>query len=282
MNRPLAAFGALMTFLVLAMFAVSSTGRSTSVQAVRPKRLAMAQGQRSRPKEAQLASAGKTLKALGGSAGREMKRISRLTGECEARNCGLVMTERYLTSLTSLKAAVGEQTELATVRIVVATDTMEAWRTPEPMGCLAYYDAEYDRIVYGICNGRRTEEQKNQEPKEERLGVCDEEQAALFFGLVGKARTSLWKSKLAAFLTETTIGWEGYAEWIDKAIKGRLVSADTAKTTGRGGSVRSGDWLRHSAALSLYRVGALLQAAAIEVEQAGETSAGRTPEGMAR
>jgi len=277
-NRPLAAFGALMTFLVLAMFAVSSTGRSTSVQAVRPaKRLAAAQVRRGGPQEVQVVSTGKTLRTIGGSAGREIERISKLTGECEARSCGLVMAERYMTSLTSLRVAGTKQAELATVQIVVATDEFEAYQSSVLMGCLSYYDAEYDRIVYGVVNNQRTEKPKYQEPK----GVEEEELVAIFNGLVsGSSRQSAGKGVVGT--AHPTIDWAEYAELIDQAIQGAAVTVETAKTSVSGESVRSGDWLRHSAALSLYRVGALLQAAAIEVEQAGGAAVGRTAEGMAR
>jgi hypothetical protein len=278
-NRPLAAFGALMTFLVLAMFAVSSTGRSTSVQAVRPaKRLAMAQLRRVGPKDVHVASTGKTLRAIGRSAGQEIEGISRLTGQCEARSCGLVMAERYLTSLTSLQVAGTKQAELATVQIVAATDALATWRVPEPMACLSYCDAEYDRIVYGIAK-----ESKTEEPKEQALeGVEIEELVAIFSGLVDARGRQAAAGGQKVGTAHSKIDWAEYAELIDRAIRGAALTAETAKTSGSGESVRSGDWLRHSAALSLYRVGALLQAAALEVEHAGGNSASWTAEGMAR
>jgi hypothetical protein len=278
-NRPLAAFGALMTFLVLSMFAVSSTGRSTSIQAVRPaKRLAISQGRRVGPKDVHVASTGKTLRAIGHSAGQEIEGISRLTDPCGARSCGLVMAERYLTSLTSLPVAGTKQAELTAVQIVSATNAIEAWRTPEPMGCLSYCDAEYDRIVYGVGRESKAEEPKNQRTDE----LEGEELVGIFNGLVaGKIQPTIELGKLAACPTGA-IDWGEYAGLIDQAIRGAALTVEAAKTSGSGESVRSGDWLRHSAASSLYRVGALLQAAALEVEQAGGTSAGRTAEGMAR
>jgi hypothetical protein len=278
-NRPLAAFGALMTFLVLSMFAVSSTGRSTSIQVVRPaKRLAISQGRRVGPKDVHVASTGKTLRAIGHSAGQEIEGISRLTDPCEARSCGLVMAERYLTSLTSLPVAGTKQAELATVQIVSATNAIEAWRTPEPMGCLSYCDAEYDRIVYGICKEPRTEEPKNQESE----GVEAEELVAIFNGLVDGRGNQAAAGRQEVGTAHPTIDWGEYAELIDRAIRGAALTVEAAKTSVSGESVRSGDWLRHSAASSLYRVGALLQAAALEVEQAGGNSTGRTAEGVAR
>ncbi len=283
MNRPLAAFGALMTFLVLAMFAVSSTGRSTTVQAVRPaKRLAVAQAWRSLPKELQVASADKTVRWTGSSEERKLEIVSRLNGDCEGASCGKVMAETYLTSLTSLKVAGTKQAELAAVRIVPVSDAMESWRAPEPMGCASCYDAEYDRAVYG-SKEPRTKEPKNQSSKSQEPVVGEEELTALFYGLVvGAGQPTTAAQGVVGTVQPAGIDWAEYAELIDGAIEGADVSVETAKTSAGGGSVRSGDWLRHSAALSLNRVGALLQSAALVMEQTGGISAGRTAEGLAR
>jgi hypothetical protein len=247
-----------MTFLVLAMLAVSSTGRSTSVQAVRPaKRLALA-AVRVEPD------------AILDSPPAPPFQVSDLdsVGDCAVLGCGHAMAEAYL---TSLRVERSEQAGLTAVRIVPAADANDAWRSVAVWGCLSYYDAEYDRIVYGegeASKCHRTAELQQQQPKE----IADDEVAELFYGLVNARGTpargeTVGKSRPIAEDGEW-IDWSDYAELIVEAIGKRAVTVELAKTSESGGGVRSSDWLRHSAALSLHRVGALLQAVAVEVDQA--------------
>jgi hypothetical protein len=274
-NRPLAAFGALMTFLVLAMFAVSSTGRSTSVQAARPgKRWASIPAGEGSPEISDFRFQISDLEDGGEDDGSEPG---------DAR-CGRVMAETYL---TSLRIDGKRKSELSAVRIVPAADANEAWPTTVLESCLSYFHVECDWI---LSQGAKDHALNFQGPKiQQPRGMDDEEMVAVFFGLVNANGGLPGVTKdVGGTVAEQVVGtahptfWFDYAELIDGARNRLALTADTAKTSGSNEGVRSSDWLRHSAALSLYRVGALLQAVALGVDQAGEKTSGRTDEALAR
>jgi hypothetical protein len=69
----------------------------------------------------------------------------------------------------------------------------------------------------------------------------------------------------------SALAWAEYAELVDCASRRVFANVSAITTSDDEGSVRSSGWLRHSAASSLYQLGALLQAAGLELEdQASE------------
>src|SRR5207237_6614021 len=65
-----------------------------------------------------------------------------------------------------------------------------------------------------------------------------------------------------------SLGWDEYAELIDRASRGDSASAFATRASVQRQGVRSSGWLRHSAASSLYQLGMFLQAAGEELDGA--------------
>jgi len=66
------------------------------------------------------------------------------------------------------------------------------------------------------------------------------------------------------------MNWNEYAELMDRAARPGITTPLGAGISARRQTVRSSGWLRHSAALSLYQLGAFLQAAGQELDETAE------------
>jgi hypothetical protein len=296
-NRPLSAFGALLTLLAVAMFAVSSTTRSTTVQPPLPgNRRVKLSGERGRIALARLMPASQ-FDYAGGSD----EELGDETGLCspdsiEIQNVAIADGDE----LKPLAAMTGvDRQPLIAARIEVASNALEALRTPPPMDCRSGHDAVYDRAVYGVSDdvtGRA-------EPALMEAGrVDDAELASIFHGLVSRQPCKplpqagirslrgiriRWQAPTAAVgnwmnyhisatldglrqkigMSAPRVEWADYVDFADRVSSRAVITAELERTSDAGGSVRSGDWLRHSAASSLYRMGLVLQAAAAELGQ---------------
>ena len=67
-------------------------------------------------------------------------------------------------------------------------------------------------------------------------------------------------------MSDSRVGWAEYAEFADRASVRDVATIDATGTSDTKSSVRSSDWLRHSAASSLHQLSLILQAAAVELE----------------
>jgi hypothetical protein len=101
--------------------------------------------------------------------------------------------------------------------------------------------------------------------------VVDEELAAVFQAVLGSRAT--WSAPQAAPKTrkaDQKVSWAEYVDFVAGIASSPVTSAELEGTSDADGSVRSGDWLRHSAASSLYLLGQMLQEAAVVLEALGE------------
>jgi len=289
-NRPFSAFTALITLLALAMFAVSSTTRSTTVQPVaRTQRLEM-RGRKSLIASRQPAISGKATFVT--------------TGDHS------FVAAKTPASLTSLPTR-GQTQRLAMrqVRIMTAENFPAADRNCGTADCQSHADAYYDLVVYGIkaASPPMAAVEMDFEPTTVNLrGELD----AIFqdlasrqskdmsppAGAMNKRRRALRWSALVAAIREWMkyqihatsqfsnyvqsrqqlaesgfqVTWAEYSEFADGAVAGASASAEMGGTLDTKNGVRSSDWLRHFAASGLYQLSLVLQAAAKEVEAPGQ------------
>jgi hypothetical protein len=230
---PFIAMGMLMTFMAAAVFAVSSTSRSTQV-------------------------------ATNGSVARQLNVIR----TSSFRENSLIIVERELCDASdseTVSSEPGVTSRLQTVRICAA-DNGQEWQE-EPLDCRCHYDATYDRAVYGAADAdlwpARIEERSGQ-----GTVLSSEEMVAIFRSVSAKQRKPATVSAAAGKPDMVRpVTWNEYASFVP------LKPVHIVSVGGPGGSselsVRSGDWLRHSAALALNRMGGLFQAAATAVEATG-------------
>ena len=143
-NRPLGAFGFLICGLALAMFAVSSTSRSTGV----------------RPLVAVNHHA--TLRQP--APGNDMPPIATVPSEnCTESSPANALVDDSLcdpdsldyegpgnnTRLENLRSASGPRSEMKSVRLYLAERTVVSGRTYSAVDCRSHYDRAYDKIIYG-------------------------------------------------------------------------------------------------------------------------------------
>lgn len=319
-----------MTLLASAMFAVSSSSRSTSVKA-------LSAGQRHTATSRQLraltvaATRIATESRLDERGIDEGLNIDRTDEECLDDACGAIEGGAPLTALTS--GCTAPWTKLRSARVNAAENMAAAWRWPAALvDCRSHYDAVYDRLIYGSADddfaGRRLAERPIEEPVvadsdwlttfqtlvEPRHVRPQPEQAgattpinfprlswtswssvagalalgrgtldvrndmaqvrtiAIGFRTWVEVRAGQWigqwgdmAAQFAGCPTEA-VSWIEYAELIDRASTQADATSLSVRTSDSPANVRSGDWLRHSAASSLYQLGLLLELAGRELD----------------
>lgn len=318
MNRPFTAFGALLALLALAMFAVSSPDRSTTVQSQpqnRPRTVA------SNPCRIASTVAAQAGAEIDNDAGNEC---------CIDTDCSRVCCNELCTALA--RSVRGRRVEIAPARVQTADNMAESSRWPEEVDCRSHYDAAYDRLVYGFADEDLPRSQPRFATSAIEPATGDGDWLATFQSLVVRKRQlgppsqakdyllkhggssgclllssavtvaamgrgpvgaglgmvnprsilvsfSKWLAQRIDTLARDwgmtwgmsrgeTIGWADYAELIDRVSQRGATSSFATGTSERRQGVRSGDWLRHSAASSLYQFGAFLQAAGLQLEGA--------------
>jgi hypothetical protein len=171
----------------------------------------------------------------------------------------------------------------------------------------SFYDLVYDRVVYGVEPTAPVASRERADSGESGVTEFDSEMTSIFQSFVTpkqvikphpQAGTTISDLKRLWMLADVAGKWLGgqfgrVRNWLKGAL-GREVAASTgavdwseyaelmnevngpvalialpAESSGVKKSVRSGDWLRHSAASSLYRLGTMIQGAALHLEDAG-------------
>jgi hypothetical protein len=313
-NRPLAAFTSLMILLALAMFAVSSSSRSTTV---RRGGIGKPQPIRSGP-----GRGGNVLLVLPLAAGDESDDAQTDDNLCEPDSIESfddVAPSDDFDLLPSRRRA--SAATLAPVRVQLAPSTSSSWQSPlVPLDCLSHYDAVYDLAVYGVSDIQGLVPSGSGPPTAGNPAAWDNDWMAIFHGIVQPlidppARSSkdlrkstpsvtwqttvrspavAWASGFSGWLrlrteqiavligliaedgtnSAASIGWDEYAEGIDQVRERARLTASPTAISGKPGGVQSGDWLRHSAASSLHRLGWLMQAAGTAMDGPEIDSAG--------
>lgn len=288
MNRPFYAFGALLLGLALAMLAVSSTSRSTTV---RPNGPSPAHGRAERP-TATPAVAGRARRpggiyiivlpeALGESsatAGGEY-----VATPCYAAGCGLDrLTGRVYPPVGSewthwecesvCPVYASWAPTISTATISLAADDPALFPEEVRCDCRSHYDAAYDRIVYG-------EPGKDGLPIRPTLGNL----RTILLGVRNRvvreierfSWTASWQQWLAAATRQTAssrpnkIDWSDYAALLNETEAPGALDSATAESSS---PVRSGRWVLHFAASSLNRASDVLDAVAGELHRAAKYS----------
>jgi hypothetical protein len=301
-NRPLGAFGFLIGGLALAIFAVSSTSRSTGVQKLAAVNRHATFSQSVLVKKTQpgkVAAAVDSVEAASASAFAEddlCDADSRESRPAEIR-------------LENLQRASGHRSEMKSVRLQVAERTVLSGRTDWAVDCRSHYDRVYDKIVYGESDPDLTPPSTIVATKSRPISAG--EVTVIFRGLLetphsAPARPAATEQKTNQKLTrgpsldaklhgfiatfggwlvqwttlrvESFVGpewpaaqsqalsWAEYGDLIDRAA-GSAAKLVAAPTSGDHASVRSSGWLRHSAAATLYQLGLMLEEAGVEIAQ---------------
>ena len=252
MNRPFFAFGVLLALLALAMVAVSSTGRSTPVQA----QPAAADGSSLDPRPGRGSIYVVVLPQADEQAARAESPVSSLTPVC------------------------------------VVPAELDAARPPviEGFDCLSLYDAAYDRLVYGSWSAPTpaaiSRELTRQEASADELLAIFRSLGAsspnlwwqdlydrmvhtvarlqpIFRGIRNwpESLAVRWGWSKVEDQTGPAVNWDDYAALMDSVADSRP-EAGFAKEP-----VRSSGWLLHFAVSSLSRMGLALEQAAAELQR---------------
>jgi hypothetical protein len=278
-NRPFSAFASLMALLALAMFAVSSTTRSTTVQpAAQPR-----SSEQSHNADLVIRQHLQNKQEMPHSRQFVVKPV-----EKEA-------TEKSNTELKILaNANIYSEHSIRPVSVVAAEQVKLDLRTRSTTDCLSHYDAFYDWTVYGVGKSVTTEPAERIERSMAESTDVTGELDSIFHELVSRQSTPpaqagarkqpgkpiRWKAIVVATsawakyqLLGTAeggmpppIGWKEYADFDDHLVVAPGASSSGVTVSGSKLSVRSSDWLRHSAASSLYRMSVVLRSAAEELD----------------
>ncbi len=139
-NRPFSAFATLMTLLALAMFAVSSTNRSTTV---RPLARSQGSGVRSQPKALEVSDQKAEIR------GRKSEiRNKQIVTNAGKRALMAVGTGELLRPLAMGNRA--QRSAMQTIQVVVAEDSLARECNLPLVDCRSHYDPAYDFVVYGV------------------------------------------------------------------------------------------------------------------------------------
>ena len=247
-NRPFYAFGALLIALALAMLAVSSTSRSTSVSreaaAVPASSALPAAASSARP--ARAARFGLLMVVLPAD---DAMPIALADVCCPYDGDGSTYCTGHCPEVCPLSG--GCSAPLAAAPIQPATHDPALLRDESSRDCRSHYDPAYDELVYGPVDGA---------PSSSQASVSARNRPAA-----------------TNFASREPVAWEEYAELMDGALVLDSVAGAPAESTS---SVRSSRLLLDFAASALRDAGTLLQSAAealhsaatprSEVELAGE------------
>jgi hypothetical protein len=302
-NRPFGAFGALLALSTLAMFAVSSPQRCTTVQArssVQERRSEQETIRFTRSMPSQQVSASsmmipsqaESLECDGGEddswwdagpTGEELSTLSRVGGRAAP--------------MTSARIQCTENTDATWRRAATDDDVSHACRTVElpaegPADIESDWLATFQSLV--VPTQLRPAPQSGAVYRSQggspgsialsaAISISLMDRGVLCGGVM-QARSFVnafmrWMLQRADQLAQDygmrwadaggkIIGWDEYAELIDRALADGSTSTLAKRTSERFRSVRSSGWLRHSAASSLYQLGLFLQAAGLELSGA--------------
>ncbi len=280
MNRPFSAFATLMTLLALAMFAVSSSSRSTTI---RPA----ARGQRPALEVSDLKA------KIGGRKSETGKK--RFVPK--ARDRAVIAAANGTTLKPLAKRNQEQRAVIMPARVEAAENSPANVRIAPVMDYRSHYDPGYDLLVYGIRDNTARTSAVETETDTSSANLSGELDAIFHELAVRGAGQPLpqagamymegiglrWKALAAAagawlkyqasrpleLKPAPGVGWAEYAEFADSVAAANVASIEVAEISDAKKSVRSGDWLRHSAALGLHQLSLLLEAAAGEVEGVG-------------
>jgi hypothetical protein len=298
-NRPFTAFGALATFAALAMFAVSSTSRSTTVQS---RRLVTRQSADPSWRTGPV--------AIVRDKGTADDSLPADAAETDETLCLPDSIEAVFQAKPAAERLMGEESSIRPAVVEMAQDPLAAWRAPSPMDGRSHYDPFYDRIVYGAA-AKPALVLPAPEPAGGVTSNLDADLTTIFRSFTapqrrgsphpqagastrptaGNAQPGIaalrtlrvalekWLSSQIQRLTSemglgrqepvaaaSPIAWEDYVDLMDDLARGSATTALSAGGSDVSGGVRSSSWLRHSAASSLYQMGLFLQAAALEMQ----------------
>ena len=159
-------------------------------------------------------------------------------------------------------------TRLEAARICVATTCIAQWQE-EALDCRSHYDAVYDRAVYG-AKGIDFLPARTVDRTGEAAVMGGDEMVDIFRSVFAQHGQPLpARAPGKKHDPDLTVTWTEYVGFMVALEKAPIVSVGGTEASNEFASVRSGDWLRHSAALALNRMGGLLQAAAMAVEPTG-------------
>jgi hypothetical protein len=158
-NRPFSALGTLAAMLALAMFAVSSTSRSTTVRPSAKRRPALAhidlhvsiRTPKAKPPAPTAPVASEVARSPGGN--------------CPAApTCGnwwpslqAAAAKRRAAAAEVTGASQTVPSALRPVCVIVAEFSAPLPPAPEPMDCRSHYDPQYDLVVYGPTAGQESQ-----------------------------------------------------------------------------------------------------------------------------
>jgi hypothetical protein len=305
-NRPLDAFGFLIGGLALAMFAVSSTSRSTGVQKLAVVNHHVMLSQSVRGMKVQPISAAATADSM------ESTPASALIddGPCDPDSFDLE-SRGVEYRLENLRPTSGQRSEMKSVRLQVAERTVLSDRSKVAVDCRSHYDRVYDKLVYGEAD--LDVALRPMSVATESRPISAVEVSVIFRGLLEGPRSAparpatadnksnqkltsgpsinaqlrgfvttlgSWLAQWTTLRVEMLVGpelsatrsqslsWAEYSDLIDRAAGGPAAKFVAAPTSGGSASVRSSGWLRHSAAATLYQLGLMLKEAGVEIERA--------------
>jgi len=167
----------MMAFLVLAMFAVSSTSRSTTVRAARPvgRLVVSSTGQQ---RMARTAAPAEEPVACDGEGDEQLA----------AGRCGwLQASEQLVSSRTGRKAS---PTRMIGARVEVAENLPAAWPMPLVLDCRSHSDRVYDRLIYGIADDDLATARPRVEALSDEPAASEGEWLTIFRSLVAPERGS--------------------------------------------------------------------------------------------
>jgi hypothetical protein len=287
-----------MTLLALAMFAVSSTSRSTTV---RPGQRVQGSGFRVQPQAFEVSD---QKPEVGGQRSEvRSKQIVVKPRVVKSREKSLMAAATA--ALKPLAIGDREQSAMRAAQVVVAENSVVRACDAPVIDYRSHYDPTYDFMVYGIrdpASRSPSVETQSAIPSINLAGELDE----IFHELASRtAKEPLpqagamkaqgigvrWKSLAAAVgawvkhhgsgeqpgawqtgMSAPQVGWAEYAEFADRIARQNVASVEVAETSGSEKGVRSGDWLRHSAASGLHQLSWMLEVAAGELEGVNGTA----------
>lgn len=249
MNRPFYAFGALLIALALAMLAVSSTRRSTSVSSAP---VTVAQAERSSHAETRPSRAARFCGVIVvlPAVEEETSVADRSVLEQVPLYCTGCDWDRSMANLPDwdcrdvcpLAAYYSEPP--AAPAVTLATHDPALLRDETSRDCRAHYDPVYDVLVYGEIDSP----------------ICAS----------GPSITVNRRKPQADFAAAAPVEWSDYSVLIDEALSTGATSGASAESTN---SVRSSRVLLDFAASALSRTGLLFQSAAEELRRAARPGA---------
>jgi hypothetical protein len=292
-NRPFSAFATLMTLLALAMFAVSSTSRSTTLKPVRSMQRSRQSGFRIQREALEVSDRKSDVGGRRLEVGPKQIAMKSREQSIAATTTGAELAP-LSTRNKDLRAA------MRTIQVVVTDNWLARVETFLTMDDRSHYDPAYDLVVYGIrynaASMPRVETEFQAAPENlaneldlifHELASRQSQQPLPQAGAMQVERKWIrWKAlavaaggwlkyhacRVMALEAASGVEWADYAELADRAIARNVASNETAGTSDATMGVRSSGWLRHSAASSLHQLSLMFEAVATELDGAGRAT----------